>query len=168
LNRGISGNRVTDLELRWEKDCLALKPDLVSILIGINDSSSVINQKNPVSLDAFEQVYRGLLQKTRQSLPACIMVLGEPFILPVGKVKDNWETYQADIKQRQNIVKQLAVEFQAVFVPFQTAFHQALEKAPADYWIWDGVHPTYSGHEIMAHAWLKAVSTKIHYFKKLI
>lgn len=167
-NRGISGNKVTDLDQRWEKDCLSLKPDLLSILIGINDSSSVINQKNPVTVEQYETVYRNILQQTRQANPDCILVLCEPFILPVGKIKDQWEVYQADLIQRQAIVKRLSLAFQAIFVPLQTVFNEAISKAAANYWIWDGVHPTYAGHDLITNAWLKAVSQKLPYLRKLI
>ncbi len=94
-----------------------------------------------------------------------MLVLCEPFILPVGKVKDKYEIYQTEIKKRQVIVRQLATEFSAVYVPFQNAFDKALSKAPADYWIWDGIHPMPAGHELMAIEWMNAVSKRIKFIK---
>jgi lysophospholipase L1-like esterase len=161
LNRGISGNKVTDLAKRWQTDTLDLKPNVLSILVGVNDAHSVIRNQNPESAELFEETYRKLLTETKQSLPEVIFVLCEPFILPVGKVNDNTELWYGEIRKRQAIVKKLASEFQAIFVPFQKHFDEATEKAPADFWCWDGIHPMPVGHELMARIWIKEVSKKI-------
>jgi lysophospholipase L1-like esterase len=159
FNRGISGNRVPDLLKRWDTDTVALKPNLLSILIGINDTAAAVNVAS--SVNTFELDYRTLLQRTKIALPEVQLVLCEPFVLPVGKVKENWAAYTKELSQRQATTKQLATEFNAIFVPFQQAFNDALKKAPADYWIWDGIHPMPAGHELMAREWLKAVHHKI-------
>jgi lysophospholipase L1-like esterase len=164
-NRGVSGNKVTDLAARWQTDTIDLKPDLLSILIGINDTSAYINGDNNFSADAYEQEYRTLLQQTKQQLPNVELVLCEPFILPVGKVKDRYEVYSTEIKKRQPVVQKLAAEFNAVYVSFQDAFNKALSEAPAEYWIWDGVHPMPAGHELMAIEWARAVSKRIKFIK---
>jgi lysophospholipase L1-like esterase len=79
----------------------------------------------------------------------------------VGKAKDNWEAYHNDIVQRQAIVKKLAEQYNAVFVGLQEVFDKACKKAPADYWIWDGVHPTVAGHELITRKWLKVAKNKV-------
>jgi len=163
-NRGISGNKVVDLASRWQADTLDLKPDVLSILIGVNDSSSVIYKREPVvSVEKYEETYKSLLYKTLAKFPDIIFVLCEPFILPVGKVKENWEAYYSDIVKRQAVVRKLALQYKAVFVGFQEVFTVACKKAPADYWIWDGVHPTFSGHELMAREWLSQVEKRIKF-----
>ena len=68
-NRGISGNRVRDLDNRWQKDALDLKPDVLSILIGVNDVNSVVNNTNPDSIEKFEETYKRILDKTIEALP---------------------------------------------------------------------------------------------------
>ena len=151
LNRGISGNKVTDLAARWQKDTLDLKPDLLSILIGVNDQSS------HVPLDEYERIYDELLAQTRAANPDVRLVLGEPFTLPIGNVRINWEEWSAGLKQRQEIVARLARKYHAALVRFQEAFDAAGQKAPAEHWIWDGIHPTYSGHQIMADEWVRTV-----------
>lgn len=151
LNRGVSGNKVPDLAARWEKDTLALKPDLLSILIGVNDAST----KLPV--DQYEAGYDALLASARAANPKLRLVLCDPFILPVGKLKNEWEAAQADMALRRAAVARLANKYGAAVAHFQRAFDEACRRAPADYWIWDGVHPTYSGHQIMAEEWLRAV-----------
>lgn len=169
-NRGISGNTITDLAARWQNDTLNLKPDVLSILVGINDSSSVINNNNnAVTVAKYEAVYRDLINQTKAALPECLLVLCEPFILPVGKIKDNWTAYSDDVKQRQQVVSKLAKEFNTVFVPLQTVFDAAHNNAIVadEYWIWDGIHPTYSGHELITKEWLKQVGKRLPFFKKL-
>jgi lysophospholipase L1-like esterase len=165
FNRGISGNKVTDLAARWQKDTLELKPSLLSVLIGINDVSALINGDGNFGAEQFEKGYRELLQTTRQQLPDVQFVLCEPFILPVGKVKEKWAEYSREVEKRQEIVRKLSVEHQAIFVGFQKAFNKALAQAPAEYWIWDGIHPMPAGHELMAREWIQQVSKKLKFIK---
>ncbi|MEI6143424.1 MAG: SGNH/GDSL hydrolase family protein [Mariniphaga sp.] len=161
-NRGVSGNKVNDLATRWQKDTLDLKPDVLSILVGVNDSASVVFKREPIiSVEEYEKAYRALLDLTKVQYPEIQLVLCEPFILKVGKVRDNWEAYQNDISQRQTIVKKLAEQYNAVFVGLQKVFDKACKKAPADYWIWDGVHPTVAGHELITRKWLKMAKKKV-------
>ncbi|MEI8114671.1 MAG: SGNH/GDSL hydrolase family protein [Bacteroidia bacterium] len=163
-NRGISGNKVIDLAARWQADTLDLKPDVLSILVGVNDSSSVIYKWEPViSVEKYEETYQSLIEQTLAKFPDIVFVLCEPFILPVGKVKENWETYHADMFQRQAIIRKLAAKYNAVFVGFQDVFDKACDKAAADYWIWDGVHPTVAGHELMAREWIRQVEKRIKF-----
>jgi lysophospholipase L1-like esterase len=166
-NRGISGNKITDLQQRWQTDTLDLKPDVLSMLVGVNDTASVVQQQDIVTAEKYEEVYRSLLDQTRTQLPDCILVLCEPFIMPVGKVKDNWAVWNEDIQKRQVVVAKIAKEYKAVFVPLQKIFNEAVSRAAADYWVWDGIHPTYSGHELITREWIKQVSTTIHFLKKL-
>ncbi|MEZ0389757.1 MAG: SGNH/GDSL hydrolase family protein, partial [Verrucomicrobium sp.] len=147
MNRGISGNKVSDLAGRWQKDTLDLKPDVLSILIGVNDLG------HNVPVQEYEAGYDKLLAETRAALPDVKLVLGEPFLLPVGKKKENWEVSQATLVERQQVVARLAKKYNAALVPYQQAFNEACKRAPAEWWIWDGVHPTFSGHQIMADAW---------------
>jgi lysophospholipase L1-like esterase len=163
-NRGISGNKVVDLENRWQTDTLDLKPDVLSILVGVNDSTSVITNWEPVvSPEKYEEIYDKLLDQTRSLFPNILFVLGEPFILKGSRVNDNWNAFCSDILKRQKIVRKLAEKYNAVFVGFQEVFNKACEKAPIDYWIWDGVHPTVPGHELMTREWLKQVEKRISF-----
>jgi lysophospholipase L1-like esterase len=149
MNRGISGDTVGGLERRWQTDTLALKPDVLSILIGVNDIR--------VPADRWEQQYDQFLSETVAALPHVKLVLGEPFGLPVGPKKNNWEEYRAQLEGRQEIVRKLAAKYHAACVHYQAMFDEAARRAPADYWIWDGVHPTYSGHQLMADEWVRTV-----------
>ena len=151
LNRGSSGNTVLDLAKRWQVDTLDQRPGILSILIGINDNS------RGVPLDQFEQTYDRLLADARAADPAVRLVLCAPFGLPVGKRKDGYEAWSASIRQREEIVARLAGKYHAALVRFQPVFDAACKRAPAEYWIWDGVHPTYSGHHLMADEWVRTV-----------
>lgn len=165
FNRGISGNKVTDLAARWKTDTIDLKPDVLSILIGINDAVAFINGNKDFASEQYEADYRSLLTQTKQQLPSVQLILCEPFVLAVGNVKSKWEVYSAEVQKRQQIAKQLSKECDAIFVPFQSAFNSALSKAPAEYWIWDGIHPMPAGHELMAREWLKHVSRRLKFIR---
>lgn len=152
LNRGVSGNKVTDLAGRWAKDTLELKPDVLSILVGVNDAGGGL------PMEEFERVYDQLLTDAQTANPKVRLVLSEPFTLPVGAKKENWEKWRADMAQRQEVVARLAKKHGAALVRFQQVFDEACKRAPAEYWIWDGVHPTYSGHQLMADEWVRTVA----------
>ena len=151
LNRGVSGNTVHDLEKRWQKDTLDLKPDILSILVGVNDSG------HGLPMEQYEPAYDKLLADARAANPALRIVLCEPFTLPVGKRKEGYEVWEKSIAERQQIVARLAAKYGAPVVHFQAVLEAACQRAPAEHWIWDGVHPTYSGHQLLADEWVRAV-----------
>lgn len=155
LNRGISGNRIVDLYARIKYDLINLRPNAVSILIGVNDTWHEFGDRNGVAVPKYERVYRELLGEVRQALPNVRFILCEPFVLRCGVVTGDWV---AEIDQRRAAVRRLAGEFGAVVVPFQAAFDEAVRRAPPAFWAADGVHPTPAGHMLMARTWLKAVT----------
>ncbi len=164
FNRGVSGNQITDLSQRWSADTIALKPDLVSILIGENDTMNAVNGNTNATASAYEIAFRALLKETKQQLPEAELVICEPFILPVGRVKEHLDNYRREISERQEAARKIAVEFQAIYIPLQNLFIQAAEKYPHDnYWLWDGIHTMPNGHELMAREWIKQVGKKIQF-----
>jgi lysophospholipase L1-like esterase len=166
-NRGISGNRVRDLDARWQQDTLDLKPDVLSILIGVNDVMAIVKDWDPDPIEKFEESYKKILDKTLSSLPNTQIVLCEPFILPIGWVNEKTEIWQTEVLKRQQVVRKLAETYQTTFVELQKPFEQACQKAPANYWIWDGVHPMPAGHELIARLWIKEVSKKLSFIKNI-
>jgi lysophospholipase L1-like esterase len=154
LNRGVSGDTVNDLSFRWHGDTIVLKPDYLSILIGVNDNAHI-------KVDTYERVYDRLLNDVEEANPNIQLILCEPFGLPVGPKKQDWATWYAGIQERQKVVARLAAKHHAILVPFQRAFDEACKRAAPDYWIWDGVHPTYAGHQIMADIWMKTVQKEL-------
>lgn len=155
VNRGEGGDWVSDMAARWEADTLSLRPNLVSILIGINDSVST--RKKRQTAQEFEAAYDEVLAKTVRALPDCKIVLGEPFVLPVGKHKQNYQAELAEVKLRQEAIARLAAKYHLPVIHYQRMFDSACKKAPADHWLWDGIHPSYAGHELMAREWLQTV-----------
>ncbi|MHA6480765.1 SGNH/GDSL hydrolase family protein [Paenibacillus sp. strain BS8-2] len=150
MNKGVSGNRVADLYARWNEDAMNLRPDLISILIGVNDVQWALNSVS----DRFERSYRHLIEETKSELPDTGLILCEPFIL---REEDRWAGWRKQIKEYQNTVRRLAEQYQAVYVPLQEAFSDACLKADPAYWLWDGVHPTAAGHQLIAREWLSVV-----------
>ncbi|RED87559.1 SGNH/GDSL hydrolase family protein [Cohnella phaseoli] len=157
LNRGISGNRVKDLQARWQQDCVDLQPDWVSIYIGINDCWRRYDREDPTSVETFAAGYRDLLERTSQMTKAKIVML-EPFVLPVPEDRKQW---REDLDPKINIVRELAREFGAHLVPLDGLFAQASTKASSADWAPDGVHPSPAGHALIARAWLQAMGVAI-------
>jgi lysophospholipase L1-like esterase len=154
FNRGISGNKVYQLAERWQTDCLDLKPDVLSILIGVNDFWHKLKHGYDGTLEKYETDYRALVSRTKDALPHAKLIICEPFVLRVGNVDDSWfpefDGYRA-------AAKRVADEAGAVFVPYQSMFDLAAKIAPPERWAADGVHPTNDGAALVAHSWLKGV-----------
>ena len=153
INRGIAGNRIKDLRARWQQDCLALRPDWLSIMIGINDTWRRYDSGDPTSVRAFEDDYRAILESVRQNLKARL-ILCEPFLLAVPPDRRQW---REDLDPKIEVVRKLAGEFAAILVPLDDIFAQAATRRQAAFWAPDGVHPTPAGHALIAQAWLRAV-----------
>lgn len=156
-NRGISGNKVFQLDERWQRDCLDLRPDVLSILIGVNDYWHMRQGRYDGTPGIYERDYRNLLDLTKSELPDVKLIICEPFVLTETTAVD--ETWREPFGRYQEIAARLAGEFKAVWVPFQAAFSEAAKQAPSTYWTRDGVHPSMAGCELMAETWLKAVAS---------
>ena len=152
-NRGVGGNTSIDLVARWKEDCLDLKPSIVSILIGINDTWRRYDHNIITEITAFEQNYRAILDRTVVG-PDAELVLCEPFLLPLT---DDQKLWHFDLDPKRRLVRGLADEYGAVFVALQEAFLQAAATGSAADLVSDGVHPTDAGHALIAQTWLKAV-----------
>ena len=152
-NRGISGNKVFQLSERWEEDALNLTPDLLSILIGVNDYWHSRNQDYDGTVGIYENDFRQLLNTTFDKLPNASIIIGEPFIVRGGTaISEDW---YPEFKLYQEVAFKLAKEFNTGFIPYQAYFDKALEEAPVSYWCPDGVHPSIAGTVLMAEAWLE-------------
>jgi lysophospholipase L1-like esterase len=155
LNRGISGNKVPDLQKRWQKDCLDLKPALLSILIGVNDIWHKMAGRYDGTVEDYRTGFTALLEQTREALPKTTFVICEPFALRCGAVKDEWFP---EFDQRRAVAKEVAAAAGALWVPFQTMFDDAVAVGTKpEYWARDGVHPTLAGHALMAQTWRTVV-----------
>ncbi|HEX8994626.1 MAG TPA: SGNH/GDSL hydrolase family protein [Ktedonobacterales bacterium] len=154
LNRGVGGDRVVDLLARWDDDCLTLRPDTLSILVGINETWRAFDPGDPTPVAAFERGYRELLTRARAAQPQLKLILMEPFSLPIAPEREAW---RADLDPKIQVVRRLAREFGALLVPLDGLFAAATSRREAAFWAEDGVHPTPAGHALIARAWLEAV-----------
>lgn len=153
-NRGVSGNKVFQLNERWKVDCVDIKPDVLSILIGVNDFWHNKVGDYDGTIETYAADYRKLLERTRNELPNVKLVLCEPFLAVCGHVDQTWlPTFQ----KFPEVARKLAEDFHATWVPFQAMIQRASQVAPPEVWAKDGVHPTDQGASLMAHTWLKAV-----------
>lgn len=155
-NRGISGNKVFQLAERWEEDCLELAPDVLSILIGVNDFWHTLSGSYDGTAEVYERDYRELLDRTRAALPEATLIIGEPFVLLGGTAVDDAQWDPAFDAYRA-AARRVAEDYDAVWIPYQSIFDEALQEAPVAYWVPDGVHPAPAGSYRMAQAWLDAL-----------
>ena len=152
-NRGVSGNKVVDLATRWQMDCLDLKPDVLSILIGVNDTLHGTGRGKPiaVTIEAYDRTYRQLLDQAKEVNSQIHLVLCQPFVLRCGAVDDHWFP---EMTQRQEVVHRIATDYGAALVDFQAMFDAAIKEAEPAYWAPDGIHPSIGGHMRMAQTWI--------------
>lgn len=156
LNRGISGNRIVDIYARIGKDIIALQPDYMSLLIGINDVWHELNNKNGVEEEKFEMVYCLVIDELKQKLPNLKLMILEPFVLEGPSTTANIDYFRTETAKRAAAAKRVAEKYGIKFIPLQEKFDEAAKKAPAEYWLLDGVHPSAAGHELIAREWIKA------------
>jgi len=153
-NRGISGNKVHQLANRWDKDCLDLKPDILSIMIGVNDIWHGLNGKYEGTVKTYEDDFLNLMERTRKALPKTQFVICEPFVLRCGAVNEKWFP---EFDRYRAAARKVADQNNATFVPFQSMFDEAVQYAPPKHWAGDGVHPSSHGASLMAHFWTQSV-----------
>lgn len=166
-NRGISGNKVTDLQKRWQTDTLDLKPDVLSLLIGINDTAARLKQEaDATTPEQFETILQQLFSDCRKQNPSVLLVLGLPFVYPVGRIQSEFSRWRDELTQRQLVIRKLATEFDAVLVDFPAVLDNVIAGKNPEYWIWDGIHPTVFAHELLTRAWIKQVSSQLPFLKK--
>jgi lysophospholipase L1-like esterase len=152
-NRGISGNKVFQLADRWDRDCLDLAPDVLSILIGVNDYWHTLSGSYEGTPEVYADDFRSLLDRTLEALPDVDLIIGEPFVLPEGSaVTKKW---LPAFKPYQQAARTIAGDYEAAFIPYQAVFEEASRSVPQTYWSDDGVHPSTAGCRLMANAWLE-------------
>lgn len=156
FNRGISGNKVFQLADRWEDDCIDLQPDILSILIGVNDFWHMMKHGYEGTIETYRNDFTALLERTKAALPDVKLIIGEPFALNEGSaIDDDWFPAFGEYQQAARMI---AENFNAVFIPYQHIFEEASGEVSATYWSGDGVHPSVAGSELMAHAWIDALA----------
>lgn len=160
INRGISGNRIVDLYARIKKDLWNEAPDFLSILIGVNDVWHEIAHQNGVDLVRFEKIYRTIIEETQERLPNIKMLLCEPFVLLGAATQEAYERF-LEVKEYAKIVKKLAEEYGLYFLPLQEKLDKLAEEYGATHYLFDGVHPSVAGAQLIANEWLSLFCDKI-------
>ena len=163
VNKGIGGNRVVDLYARLKVDVWNEEPDLISILVGVNDATHDFRENpNGVEVERYESVYRMLIEDTLKRLPSVKIILLEPFLLHSEEI-DNPNGAEKAIKVQRyaSVVKKLAEEYSLPFVPLQEKFEEKAKQCGVKKLLPDGVHPNALGASVIAKEWLSA-------FRKLV
>ncbi len=152
INKGISGNRVVDLYARIKCDIINLKPNYMSILIGINDVWHELSSQNGVDNEKFKKILSMLIEEVKEALPEIKIIMLEPFVLKGPATEEQWSEFRSETELRAKSVKAVAEKYNLKFVPLQEKFDELSKNIETTYWLADGVHPTAAGHGIIAKA----------------
>ena len=155
INRGVSGNRSVDMLARWRKDCIELKPDYLTIMIGVNDIWHEIDFQNGIAADKYEVFLSMMIEDVQHYLPKTKIILMEPYITHGTATDQHWEYFRKEMDKRIEAVNRLAEKYHLPCVHLQKAFNDALNDASAENWTVEGVHATPAGHMIIKNAWME-------------
>lgn len=161
INKGVSGNRIVDLYARIKDDIINFKPDVMSILIGVNDVWHELSVQNGVEAKKFELIYSMLIEEVKEALPDIKIIILEPFVLKGSGSEMYYEAFRDEVKKRSEAAQRVAEKYGLYFVPLQAEFDKASADGDTAYWTTDGVHPTAAGHQLIKDELDKVVSTII-------
>lgn len=161
INRAVSGNRIVDLYARIKSDIINLKPDYMSVLIGINDVWHELDKCNGVSAEKYEKIYSMLIEEIITALPDIKIFILEPYLCHGTSADAQWDIFMGEVKKRAEAAKRISDKFGLTFVRLQDKFDDAQCTADYTYWTLEGVHPTAAGHGVIAQALLGAVNDDI-------
>jgi len=154
-NKGISGNRIVDVYARIKADIINLKPDYMSILIGVNDVWHEFSYQNGVDTAKFEKIYSMLIEEVREALPDIKIMIMEPFMLEGTATGDKAEAFRKEVSEKAAAAKRVAEKYSLPFMELQKDLDELAKKAPNDYWLADGVHPKITFHQYISDKWIK-------------
>ena len=156
FNRGISGNRIVDVYARIKNDIINIKPDVMSILIGVNDVWHEFEESpNGVDAEKYYKIYDMLIEEVKTALPDIKIIIIEPFVLKASATENNWATFNFEVKKRAEMAKKISEKYNLPYIELQKGFDELSKKAEESYWLADGVHPTAMGHEYIKNEWIK-------------
>lgn len=159
INRGVSGDRIVDVYSRIKEDIINLKPDVMSILIGVNDIWHEVNDQNGVDTQKFEKIYSMLIEEIKEALPDIKIIILEPFVLYGEGSKKYYDVFRKGVEERAEVAKRIADKYEFAFVPLLKQFDEAASDGDTAYWTTDGVHPTAAGHQLIKEELLKAFNS---------
>ena len=157
LNKGNDGFTVPALRRLWNRSCTNLKPDHITILIGINDLAVIKNAgiTPSVGLADFRKHYQELIHEIR-TVTDCPILLMEPFLFPHPA---EYVTWKSDLRQMNQIICQLSKDNQLTFLPLWEPLLTAAKSVGLSNITTDGIHLTYTGHSLLAKRWLSCIHT---------
>lgn len=156
-NRGVSGDRVVDLYARMKMHITNLKPDYMSVLVGVNDVWHKWLSSNEVCADKYYKVYDMLIGEVLDELPNMKIMIMEPYVTHGTAVDDKWDEFYTEVRRRAEKANMIADKYGLCFVPLQKAFDEASRRyGSGSYWTMEGVHPTLFGHELISRKWIEA------------
>ena len=161
-NRGVSGDRILDVYARIVRDIIKIKPDYMSLLVGVNDIWHGFDWNNGTGTERFIKVYNILIEELEAELPDMKIMLMEPFVLEGTATKnrpdqpDRYVKFRSGVEELASEVRKIAEEHSLKFIPLQSMLDEAAKSIPADKLLSDGVHPTEEGHRIITKEWIKA------------
>ena len=158
VNRGVGGNRVVDLYARIKVDIINVKPDVMSILIGVNDvwhEYDFENKPNGVDAEKFFKIYSMLIEEVKEALPDIKIMIMEPFTLEGTGNEAYYAEFKKEVLKRAEKARAIAEKYGLPFIELQNKFDEATKLAPNSNWLRDGVHPAEAGHELIKREWIK-------------
>lgn len=162
MNKGISGNRIVDVYARIKSDIINLRPDYLSILIGLNDVWHEFSRENGVETSKFEKIYSMLIEEIKEALPNIKIMILEPFVLKGtstasnDKYEDLYSLLRKGVEEKAKASRRVAEKFSLPFIELQKKFDEVYNSEKPEYWLRDGIHPTASGHMLIAREWVAA------------
>ena len=161
INRGNSGDRITDVYARIKEDIINLNPDFMSILIGVNDVSHELTMNCGVSPKKFRMIYELLIEEIVEALPEIKIFILEPFILKGTATEKLWSDFNSEVRKMAEVSRQVAEKYNFDFVPLQQKFDELSSDGDTGYWSVDGGHPTSAGHQVIKEELQKVVENYI-------
>ena len=163
INRGKSGDRITDVYARIKEDIINLKPDYMSILIGVNDVSHELTMGCGVTPKKFGMIYELLIEEIKENLPEIRIIILEPFVLKGTATEKLWNDFNCEVRKLADVSKQIAQKYNLKFVPLQDKFDELSSDGDTRYWSVDGIHPTSAGHQVIKEELQKAIEEYISF-----
>lgn len=159
INKGIGGHQTKDLLARWQEEAVDLAPDIMTLLVGINDTWHHAEKGDFISNELFEANYRSLLEQMKKGTDAKIIIM-EPYVIDVGLHED----FHPDMDEKIRIIRRLAREYAYEYIPLDGLFASASITEEPSFWSEDGVHPTEEGHKLIADYCYNAICDIIDEF----
>ena len=155
LNRGKSGDRITDVYARLKEDIINLSPDYMSILIGVNDVSHELTQGCGLTPEKFEKIYGILIEEIKEALPKTEIIILEPFIMKGIHTESRWGEFRSYVEKMTRASENISQKYSLHFVELQKVFDEVSADGNHRYWSVDGIHPTAAGHQVIKDELIK-------------